>query len=77
MDRFPSKIDSSFRFVLLASSRAEQMMRGAQPKIDLPASVKPTRVAMEEIFREAIEWDYGKEPVAEDAEPETAGSESN
>lgn len=68
MDRIPSKVDSSFRFVLLASTRAEQMMRGAQPRIDLPASIKPTRVAMEEIIRDAIDWDYGREAPAESAE---------
>ena len=28
MQEIPSKIDSKFRFVLIASERAEQMMRG-------------------------------------------------
>jgi len=57
MDRIPKKVDSKFRFVLLAAHRAEQMMRGAQPKVEV--SGKKTRTAMEEIIEEAVSWDYG------------------
>lgn len=65
MKQIPEKIDSKFRFVLLAATRAEQIMRGAQPKAPKPGS-KHTRLAMEEIFQEAVGWDYGPE-VVEDA----------
>ena len=65
MQRIPEKIDSKFRFVLLASNRAEQIMRGAQPKMDLPGA-KLTRVAMEEILEDRISWDYGPEESPED-----------
>ncbi len=58
---FPEKVDSKFRFVLLAARRAEQMVRGARPKID-HVSRKPTRRAMAEIQAEAVNWDYGPEP---------------
>ena len=58
---FPEKIDSKFRFVLLAARRAEQMVRGARPKMD-HLSRKPTRRAMSEIQAEAVNWDYGPEP---------------
>ena len=61
MDRIPEKIDSNFRFVLLAASRAEQIMRGASPRVEL-AAAKPTRVGMEEIIRDAVRWDYGPRP---------------
>src|SRR5437762_1050798 len=44
MTEIPEKIDSKFRFVLLASKRAEQMVRGARPKVE-SVSRKPTRVA--------------------------------
>ncbi len=73
MQEIPEKIDSKFRFVLLASKRAEQFMRGAQPKITRPGA-KPTRVAMEEIFAEAVGWDYGpaEEEVAEAAPDDSA-----
>ena len=69
MERIPEKIDSKFRFVLLASTRAEQMMRGAQPKLEM-ADVKVTRLAMEEIIEDAVVWDYGPAPVEEAAADE-------
>ncbi len=69
MQQIPEKIDSKFRFVLLASQRAEQMMRGAQPKVDKPGA-KQTRVAMHEILEDAVGWDYG--PAPEEAEDEAA-----
>ncbi len=72
MQQIPEKIDSKFRFVLLASRRAEQIMRGAQPKVAKPGA-KPTRVAVEEIFSEAVGWDYGPAEVVEEASPEDAG----
>ena len=65
MQQIPKKIDSMFRFVLLASKRAEQIMRGAQPKVT-KSGAKYTRLAMEEIFDEAVDWDYGPEQVVDD-----------
>jgi DNA-directed RNA polymerase omega subunit len=62
----PPKIDSKFRFVLVAAQRAEQLMRGARPKVD--AKGKPTRVAMEEVNAEMVEWDFGPPPAPEPAE---------
>ena len=64
MERIPEKIDSKFRFVLLAAERAEQMLRGAKPKIDM-GQLKPTRIAMMEISNDLVEWDYGPAPEAE------------
>ncbi len=66
MDRIPDKIDSKFRFVLLAAERAEQMLRGARPKIDM-GDLKPTRIAMSEISNDLVEWDYGPAPEIEEA----------
>lgn len=64
MRQIPEKIDSKFRFVLLAATRAEQIMRGAQHKT--PGSdAKYTRVAMDEIFNETVGWEYGPEVVEE------------
>jgi DNA-directed RNA polymerase subunit K/omega len=54
-------MDSKFRYVLLVAQRAEQIMRGARPKIVLPET-KATTVAKEEIDRGLIEWDYGPRP---------------
>ncbi len=76
MQEIPEKIDSKFRFVLLAANRAEQLLRGALPKRE-HGPVKVTRAAMNEVFEESIDWDYGPavEPVLDDpvdAEPAVA-----
>jgi len=74
LERIPEKIDSKFRFVLLAAERAEQMLRGAKPKIDM-GELKPTRIAMKEISNDLVEWDYGPAPVAEvEGETEEVGA---
>ena len=70
MTEIPEKIDSKFRFVLLASKRAEQMVRGARPKVE-SVSRKPTRVAMNEVLDDRIEWGYGPAP-----EPDKTPQES-
>lgn len=65
-DRIPERIDSKFRYVLLSAARAEQLMRGARPKIDsLPG--KSTTVAMNEVDRDAIDWGYGPSPEEQEA----------
>jgi DNA-directed RNA polymerase subunit omega len=66
----PEKIDSKFRYVLLAARRAEQMVRGARPRVESP-SRKPTRIAMREIDEDKISWGYGPAP-----EPEAPPQES-
>lgn len=70
MDNVPDRIDSKFRFVLLSAHRAEQIMRGAVPRIELPGE-KATEVGMQEILREQIAWDYGPEPIPEEEEGES------
>ncbi len=54
-------MDSKFRRVLVAASRAEQLMRGARPKVDA-SKRKPTRVALEEVDQSLIDWGYGPPP---------------
>lgn len=58
MANIPERVDSKYRYVLLASKRAEQLLQGASPKIDAEAS-KPTRMAMSEISEDLVVWDYG------------------
>lgn len=74
MKRIPEKIDSKFRYVLLAAARAEQLMRGAAPKVHL-AHGKQTKIAMEEVLQEAVRWDYGPEPAREPTEAEAGEAE--
>jgi DNA-directed RNA polymerase omega subunit len=54
-------VDSKFRLVLVAANRAEQIIRGARPKIEA-GKRKPTRVAMEEVAAGLVEWGYGPPP---------------
>lgn len=69
----PPTVDSKFRFVLLAAQRAEQIMRGARPKVDA-AKKKAVRVAMDEVHSDLIDWGYGPPPQeeqpVEEAKPE-------
>lgn len=67
MKELPEKIDSKFRFVLLAAQRAEQMMRGAEAKVSEERRKKVTDVAMEEVAEGMIDWDYGAEVSPEEA----------
>lgn len=55
MEGMPEGIDSKFRYVLLVSKRAEQLIQGAQPKMK-PKHFKPTRIAMEEVERNVVKW---------------------
>ncbi|HYX23411.1 MAG TPA: DNA-directed RNA polymerase subunit omega [Thermoanaerobaculia bacterium] len=68
-------MDSKFRRVLVAASRAEQLIRGARPKVEA-GKRKPTRVALEELDNQLVDWGYGPPPPPEEAaaaeEPQAA-----
>jgi DNA-directed RNA polymerase omega subunit len=72
----PDGVDSKFRLVLLVARRAEQLMRGARPKVESDRPLKPTRLAFAEFEHEQIQWGYGAEggvletAAEEPAEPE-------
>ncbi|HVT03720.1 MAG TPA: DNA-directed RNA polymerase subunit omega [Thermoanaerobaculia bacterium] len=55
MDGLPENVDSKFRYVLLVSKRAEQLIQGAMPKIR-SRHAKPTRVAMQEVNENQVRW---------------------
>ena len=55
MEGLPEGVDSKFRYVLLVSKRAEQLIQGAQPKTK-PRHAKPTRIAMDEVERNVVKW---------------------
>jgi DNA-directed RNA polymerase omega subunit len=64
-------VDSKFRLVLVAATRAEQLIRGARPKVEA-GKRKPTKVAMEEVLSNLVDWGYGPAPQPEplpEAEP--------
>ena len=64
MEGLPEGIDSRFRYVLLVSKRAEQLIQGSMPKIK-SRHAKPTRVAMEEVARKQVKWQLSA-PVEEE-----------
>ncbi|HYK43477.1 MAG TPA: DNA-directed RNA polymerase subunit omega [Thermoanaerobaculia bacterium] len=69
IQNMPEGVDSKFRLVLLIARRAEQLMRGARPKLEADRPMKPTRLAAEEFEDDRIRWDYGAEGgVLEDAD---------
>ena len=55
MEGLPEGIDSKFRYVLLVSKRAEQLIQGAQSKVKT-RHAKPTRIAMEEVEKDLVKW---------------------
>lgn len=75
MENMPERIDSKFRFVLLSASRAEQMIQGARSKVD-GAAGKVTRIAMDEILTDAVEWEYGPAPESEGSDATIDGDRS-
>jgi DNA-directed RNA polymerase subunit omega len=66
MHRIPERVDSTFRFVLISARRAEQLMRGARPKVDASHG-KLTRVALKEVSEDLVDWQYGPPPAPEPA----------
>lgn len=75
MDNLPESIDSKFRYILVAAVRAEQLTRGAKARVEV-SSTKPARIAMEEIGRGLVEWDYGPRPEASVADAGDDASEA-
>ena len=77
IQKLPEGVDSKFRLVLLIARRAEQLMRGARPKIETERPVKPTRLAAQEFDQGLVRWDYGPEGgVLEDGTAEPAAEET-
>ena len=70
MEGLPEGVDSKFRYVLLVSKRAEQLIQGSMPKLK-SRHAKPTRVAMEEIAQDKVKWQLAppvEEPTALEGE---------
>jgi DNA-directed RNA polymerase omega subunit len=75
IQRIPDGVDSKFRMVLLLSRRAEQLVRGARPKLETDRPMKPTRMAAREFEENLIQWDLGPEGGSLPAEGEEAAAE--
>lgn len=64
MEGLPEGVDSKFRYVLLVSKRAEQLIQGAMPRTK-SRHAKPTRIAMEEVEKNEVKWQLSA-PVEEE-----------
>jgi len=53
-------IDSKYRKILIAAKRSKQLQKGAQPRIQVPVTAKPTRVAVEEVNRGLVNFEIEK-----------------
>jgi DNA-directed RNA polymerase subunit K/omega len=54
--RTPTDIDSKFRYVILASKRAKQLLKGAKPKLK-SKSKNLIRIAQEEVDRGMVDYE--------------------
>jgi DNA-directed RNA polymerase subunit K/omega len=55
MSDIPAGIDSTFRYILIAGKRAEQLMTGARSRVS-SRFVKPTTIALAELAAEKVPW---------------------
>lgn len=70
MYKLPEGMESKYRFVTIASLRAEQLQAGATPRVD-STSRKPTVVAQQEIAEGVVaEWRPEEEGLATEETPE-------
>ena len=81
IQKMPEGVDSKFRLVLLVARRAEQLMRGARPKLETDRPVKSVRLAADEFEQGRVRWDYGPEggvleEVSQTVEEEAAEAET-
>jgi DNA-directed RNA polymerase subunit K/omega len=62
-------VDSKFRFIILASKRAKQILKGAKPKIELK-SRNAVRIAQAEIMENLVEYEILPLNADDSREPE-------
>ncbi len=71
MYKLPKELESKYRFVTLASKRAEQLQMGARPRIDGDGTRKVTVVAQEEVATGVVDvWNPEEEEIQEEGEEE-------
>ena len=71
----PEGVDSKFRLVLLIARRAEQLMRGARPKLETDRPMKPARLAAAEFEENQIRWGHGDEGGVLEVEGDEASAD--
>jgi DNA-directed RNA polymerase subunit omega len=63
------KIDSKFRFVILASKRAKQLLKGAKPRVK-SKSRNPIRLAQQELREGAVDYEILQSKKDDELQPE-------
>ena len=55
-------VDSKYRMILIAAQRSKQLQRGADPRVIMDANKhKPTRIALEEVKNEKVDFEITEE----------------
>ncbi len=68
MPETTDKVDSKYRFILVAAKRARQLQGGAKPLVHTTAR-KPTRIAQEELRAGVIQYEVLAPPSKEEPQP--------
>jgi DNA-directed RNA polymerase omega subunit len=55
MSELPQVVESTFRHILIAAKRAEQLIAGARPRVT-GRNVKPTTIALAELAADKVPW---------------------
>ena len=55
MSELPQGVESTFRYILIAAKRAEQLIAGARPRVT-GRHVKPTTIALAELAADKVPW---------------------
>jgi DNA-directed RNA polymerase omega subunit len=55
MQKLPEGVDSTFRYILIASKRAEQLVAGARPRV-VGRHAKPATIALSEVSEGKVPW---------------------
>jgi len=66
-----NRVDSKYRYILLAAKRARQLQAGAKPLVHTN-SRKPTRIAQEELDAGMLQFEYLTPPTLDISPPEPA-----
>jgi DNA-directed RNA polymerase subunit K/omega len=80
MIELPENFDSVFRYIVVVSQRAEQLINGAKPRVE-SRHVKPTLAAMEDVDAGLVPWrvlsqaeiDAQRQAIVEQFRAEVAG----
>ena len=62
-------VDSKFKFVIIASKRAKELLKGAKPKIK-SKSKRLIRIAQEEVREGLIDYEIAPKKIEEEHKPE-------